>query len=172
MLGNVSDLITSRDPGISCIHLGKHTDDWHVTKLKEIGQSIQTLQKSVRDYAAAKRELDALVNKKNETYDITPIVDKCMDIQELLNEGLDANDKLNFRGSKIYEGLKNMKHEKAEALSKQLEDKLSELKDKASDASNQLYMKGHLYTLVMNILQEIVRTDSKGKERFAQARPH
>ena len=172
MLGNVSNSIGSRDPSMACLQLAHFTDIWHSEKLKKIGDSIENFGKNIRSLATLKRGLGVVNNGNQKTYDVSHLSDKLLDIQDLLNEGLDEKDKVNFKGEEIYNGLKNMSVKDLEALSQQIEDKISEIKDKTGDASNQLYMQGHLYTLIMNIHQEIMRTAIKGQERFAQARPH
>lgn len=161
--------ISANDAGVAGIGLAKLTDGHHVNKLKKISSELEELNTILRKYSALKRQIDARNDGKSDAYDITELHEKLIDFQEYFNSHVTEGEKLDFDNPEALEALKAKSGKELEAISKKIEDCVGELKDKASDASNQVYLQGHLYTIVMNIFQELIRTDCRGKERLAQA---
>lgn len=161
--------ITAQDAGFAAIQLGKHTDGHHVDKLKKISSELEEINTILRKFSALKRQLDGKNDGKSDTYDITELHERLIDFQEYFNEHISEGEKLDFNTAEAFEALKSKSGKELEAISKKIEDVVEDLKDKASDASNQVYLQGHLYTIVMTIFQELVRTDCRGKERLSQA---
>lgn len=161
--------ISAKDAGVAGIGLAKLTDRHHVNKLKEISSELEELNTILRKHSALKRQIEAKNDGKSEVYDIHELHEKLIDFQEYFNRHITEGEKLDFDNPEALEALKAKSGKELEAISKKIEDCVGELKDKASDASNQVYLQGHLYTIVMNIFQELIRTDCRGKERLAQA---
>ena len=186
--------ISSKDPGQGALSLGSAVDSHHARELRKIAESVEGLNHTIRDYSSFKRSIDRTNTGKDKTYDISQHFDKLhekfIDFEEMVKalfteeeltqlkteffgEGAEEIDlKAFFDSEKFHDALKTRSGDQLEKLTKYLEDQVSEMKDKASDASNMIYLKGHLYTLVMNIFQEVIRTDCRAKERLAQARAH
>lgn len=186
--------IYSKDPGQAALGLGAGVDNHHANQLRKIAESVEGLNHTIRDYSSLKRGVERKNTGKSETYDISEhfnkLHDKFIDFEEMVKalfteeeltklkteffgEGAEEIDlKSFFDSSQFHDALKACSGDQIEKLAKYLEDQVSEMKDKASDASNMIYLKGHLYTLVMNIFQEVIRTDCRAKERLAQARAH
>lgn len=163
------EIISANDAGVAGIGLAKLTDDHHVNKLKKISSELEELNTILRKYSALKRQIDGKNDGKSETYDIHELHEKLIDFQEYFNNHVTEDERLDFDNEEALKNLKAKSGKELEAISKKIEDCVGELKDKASDASNQVYLQGHLYTIVMNIFQELIRTDCRGKERLAQA---
>ena len=178
--------VRSKDPGIAALGLGAAVDTHHANQLRKIAESVEGLNHDIRAHSSFKRGIEAKNTGKNETYDISEFHDKLIELEEAVGElftkeeltklktdffGEDAEEvdlKSFFDSSQFYDALKSVSGDQIEKLAKYLEDQVSEMKDKASDASNMIYLKGHLYTLVMNIFQEVIRTDCRSKQRIAE----
>ncbi len=162
-------LIPSHDSGAAGIQLAKHTDQVHVDKLKRISKELEEVNEMLRKFSALKRQIEAKNDGKSDTYDITELHEKLIDFQEYFNANATEGEKLDFNNKEAQAALKSKGSKELEAIAKKIEDTVGELKDKASDVSNQVYLQGHLYTVIMNILQELTRTNTRAKERLAQA---
>jgi len=162
--------ITAKDSGVAAVQLSRQTDGIHIDKLKKITSDLEEINCILRKFSALKREIDEKNDGKSDSYDITELHERLIDFQSHFNKNVTSEEeKLNFDNQEAYESLKTKTEKELDSTSKKIEDVLGELKDKASDASNQVYLQGHLYTIVMNILLELIRTDCRGKERLAQA---
>jgi len=159
----------SNDPGLEGLHLAKDVDRHHTGKLKKITESLEELNHLMRKFSSLKRELEAKNDGKKRHYDVTELHEKLLDFQEFFNKDALESEKLNFDNEDAYKILKSKTSQELEAIGRKIEDALSSIKDQASDQTNQVYLQGHLYTIVMNIFQELIRIDSRGKERLAQA---
>ena len=152
---SVANLIPTHDSGAAAIHLAKHTDQNHVDKLKKISEELDEVNVMLRKFSALKRQLEAKNDGKSDSYDITELHEKLIDFQNYFNVNATEGEKLDFNNPEAKKALESKSAKELEAISKQIEDKVGELKDQASDASNQVYLQGHLYTIVMNIFQEL-----------------
>lgn len=164
--------ITARDAGAAGIQLAKFTDKCHVDKLKKISSELEVLNAILRKFSSLKRQLDAKNDGKSDSYDITEFHEKLIDFQNYFNKTVPEGEKLDFPSvdnPEAYAALKSKSAKELDAISKKIEDCLGDLKDQASDASNQVYLQGHLHRMIMDIFQELIRTDCRGKERLAQA---
>lgn len=162
--------ITARDSGAAAIQLSKHTDLIHVSKLKKITNELEDLNVILGNHAALRRAIDDKNNGKSDNYDISELHEKLITFQEHFNKSTPSEaEKIDFDNQIALDALKSKTGKELDAISRKIEDTLGEVKDKASDASNQVYLQGHLYTIVMNIFQELTRTDCRSKERLAQA---
>lgn len=161
--------INARDAGAAGIQLAGHTDRRHVNKLREISSQLEELNTVLRKFSSLKRQIDAKNDGKSDSYDVSSLHDKLLDFQDYFNEHIDEEEKLDLNNEEALKTLKSKSGKELDALSRKIDDCLGQLKDQASDASNQVYLQGHLHRMIMDIFQELIRTDCRGKERLSQA---
>lgn len=163
--------ITTNDSGAAAIQLSRYNDALHVDGLNKTAGDLERKSGLLRFFSSLKRKIEAKNDGKSETYDIADLHEKLLDFQEYFNEHLvaEGEEPLNFDLKEVYEKLQSQSGKDLDSLSRKIEDGLIKLKDETSDATNQIYLKSHLYMIVMNIFQELIRTDCRGKERLAQA---
>ena len=157
------------DCGALAVGLARDVDRIHIDKLQKITDSLEHINYLFSKFSSLKRTIEAKNDGKSNAYDITDLHESLIDFQNFFNENVLDREKLNFDNEGVYKSLKTQSSKELEVISKKIEDGLNTLKDTASDQSNQIYIECHLYTIIMNIFQELTRTDCRGRVRIAQA---
>lgn len=119
-----------------------------------------------------KKSLEEKLKSRATDYDVTELYESLRAFQDFYNEHIAEGEEkidLNLMKKENREALKGRTSKELEQITKYIEDVVEELKFKTSEKSTEVYKLGHLYTIVMQIFQELVRTENRGKDRLAQA---